>query len=96
MNHARARRLLGAWVALCALTLGYLLVDRASSRSDLEASEVVTIGAILIALTKIRIIMREFMEVRHAARGLGLITDGCIALMAITLLGCYLIGRGVG
>ena len=59
------------------------------------ASTVVTVSAIVIALVKVRIIFREFMEVRHAPVLLRRLTDGWVVLMAVCLLGSYFIGSMV-
>ncbi len=48
--------------------------------------------AIVIALVKVRIIFREFMEVRHAPALLCRLTDAWVALMAVSLLGSYFVG----
>jgi len=52
----------------------------------------VTTAAIVIALVKVRIIFREFMEVRHAPVPLCRLTDAWIAIMAVSLLGSYFAG----
>ena len=86
-------RLLIVWAVLCALTLGYLWLDHsADGHGALRASTVVTTAAIVIALVKVRIIFREFMEVRHAPVLLCRLTDAWIAIMAVSLLGSYFAG----
>ena len=55
----------------------------------------VTVSAIVIALIKVRIIFREFMEVRHAPVWLCRLTDGWVVLVAACLLGSYFIGSAV-
>ena len=86
-------RLLIVWAVLCALTLGYLWLDHSAG---FAASTVVTAAAIVIALVKVRIIFREFMEVRHAPVLLCRLTDAWIAIMAVSLLGSYFAGVAVG
>lgn len=90
MGTASERRFLIAWVALVAITLGYAVLDG----SD-RASAAVTTAAIVLALLKVRVIFREFMEVRHAPVLLSRATDICIALMAAVMVGSYAIGRAV-
>ena len=46
----------------------------------------------MIALVKVRVILREFMEVRHAPGLLCRLTDLWVAFAGVSLLGCYLIG----
>lgn len=87
------KRLLAVWGILACLTLGYLLIDHsAGSRS---ASAVVTTSVIIIAVVKVRIIFREFMEVRQAPALLCRLTDAWVALIAVTLLACYFTGMAV-
>jgi hypothetical protein len=61
----------------------------------LRPSAVVTTSVIAIALVKVRIIFREFMEVRHAPTFLRRLTDTWVLLVAICLLGSYFIGLAV-
>ena len=90
------KRLLIAWTILTLLTLVYVWMDESVDQNGtLRASTVVTVSAITIALIKVRIIFREFMEVRHAPVWLCRLTDGWLALVAACLLGSYLIGAAV-
>jgi hypothetical protein len=78
------------------MTLAYIWLDRSADDDGvLKASTVVTVSAIVIALVKVRIIFREFMEVRHAPVLLRRLTDGWVVLMAAFLLGSYFIGAAV-
>ncbi|RAV08096.1 hypothetical protein DQP55_20255 [Mycolicibacterium sp. GF69] len=96
MSRILNKRLLIAWSILTSLTLIYVWLDEAVDHNGtLEASTVVTVSAIAIALIKVRIIFREFMEVRHAPVWLCRLTDGWVALVAACLLGSYLIGSAV-
>ncbi|WP_229713324.1 cytochrome C oxidase subunit IV family protein [Streptomyces fuscichromogenes] len=97
MNTLVKKRLLIAWLALSLMTLGYLAMDHSADRAGaLRPSVAVTIGAVLIAAAKMRIIFREFMEVRHAPAWLGRLTDLCVLLLVASLLGSYFIGRAAG
>ncbi|MFL6082790.1 MAG: cytochrome C oxidase subunit IV family protein [Mycobacterium sp.] len=90
------KRLAIVWLILSAMTFAYIwLDDRADNDGMLRASTVVTVSAIVIALVKVRIIFREFMEVRHAPALLRRLTDAWVVLMAVCLLGSYLIGSAV-
>ena len=82
-------RLFIVWAVLCSLTLGYLRLDHSAGAT---ASAVVTVSAIVIALVKVRIIFRDFMEVRHAPALLCRLTDAWIAIMAVSLVGSYFAG----
>ena len=88
------KRLLLVWVILASLTLAYLWIDH-SVDGSLRASAVVTSGAIVIALIKVRIIFREFMEVRQAPALLCRLTDAWVILIAVSLLGSYFAGMAI-
>jgi hypothetical protein len=90
------KRLAVAWVVLVAITLIYLLIDgSADQRSVAIASTSATLAAIVLALVKLRIIMRELMDVRHAPRVLRTLTDLLLAVMAVAMIGSYLVGKAV-
>ncbi|WAC92469.1 cytochrome C oxidase subunit IV family protein [Mycobacterium sp. Aquia_213] len=85
------KRLLVVWVILALLTLGYLVIDH-SVDGSLKSSAVVTSSVIVIALIKVRIIFREFMEVRNAPVLLCRLTDAWVVVMAVAMLSCYFVG----
>jgi len=90
------RRLLVAWLVLVAITIMYLWIDHSADDSGvLVASTAVTVTAIFLALVKFRIIMREFMDVRHAPPVLRRLTDLWVAVIGVALLASYLVGRAV-
>jgi hypothetical protein len=88
------KRLLFVWVILAALTLAYLWIDH-SAGGLLKSSAVVTSSVIVIALIKVRIIFREFMEVRDAPVLLCRLTDAWVVLVAAVLLTSYFVGMQV-
>ena len=81
------KRLLVVWLVLASLTLAYLWIDHV--HGSLTSSAVVTSSVIVIALIKVRIIFREFMELRHAPVLLCRLTDLWVLLTGVTLLGGY-------
>lgn len=90
------KRLLIVWLVLTAMTLAYVWLDEAvDENGTLKASTVVTVSAIVIALVKVRIIFREFMEVRHAPVLLCRLTDAWVVLIGVCLLGSYFVGSAV-
>ena len=90
------KRLAIVWLILSAMTLVYVWLDVAVDQTGtLKASTVVTVSAIIIALVKVRIIFREFMEVRHAPALLRRLTDAWVVLMAVCLLGSYFVGSAL-
>ena len=88
------KRLLVVWLVLASLTLSYLWIDH-SVGGTLRASVVVTSAVIVIAVIKVRIIFREFMEVRQAPALLCRLTDAWVVLIAVSLLGCYFVGMAI-
>lgn len=85
------KRLMVVWLILASLTLAYLWIDH-SVDGSLKSSALVTTSVIVIALVKVRIIFREFMEVRGAPVLLCRLTDAWVVVMAVAMLGCYFIG----
>ncbi len=88
------KRLLVVWLVLASLTLAYLWIDH-SLDGTLRASALVTSSVIVIALVKVRIIFREFMEVRQAPALLCRLTDAWVILIAVSLLACYFAGMTI-
>jgi hypothetical protein len=88
------KRLLVVWIVLASLTLTYLVIDH-SADGSLRPSTLVTSSVIVIALIKVRIIFREFMEVRQAPVLLGRLTDAWVLLIAVSLLGTYFVGMSI-
>ena len=88
------KRLLVVWVILAALTLSYLWIDHTANGS-LRSSALITSSVIVIALVKVRIIFREFMEVRQAPVLLCRLTDAWVVLIGVVLLSCYFIGVAI-
>jgi hypothetical protein len=76
--------------------LGYLYLDHSADRDGLLLpSTAVTVSVIAIALIKVRIIFREFMEVRQAPALLCRLTDAWVLLMAVFLFGTYFLGSAI-
>lgn len=84
-------RLLVVWLVLAALTVSYLWIDHSADGSP-RSNVVVTCGVIVIALVKVRIIFREFMEARQAPALLRRLTDAWVLLIAAGLFGSYFVG----
>ncbi len=96
MTATFTKRLLIVWLILTSMTLVYVWLDHTADQNGmLKASTVVTVSAIVIALVKVRIIFREFMEVRHAPVLLRRLTDAWVVLIAVCLLGSYFVGSAI-
>ena len=89
------RRLAVVWLVLVGIALLYVVVDD-SVTGALRASVPVTVIAICLAMIKVRIVMREFMEVRTSPRLLRRITDMLIVVMTAALIASFTVGRLVG
>ena len=93
MNTGFEKRLIVAWLVLSAMTVTQLAVGSLDGREALEPNAAITSSAIVIALVKVRIIFREFMDVRHAPLWLCRLTDLWVGFAGVCLLGCYFAGR---
>ena len=92
MSAGSDRRLLVVWLALSGITLVSAAVASHGGRDALRPNAAITVGVIAIALVKVRVILREFMEVRHAPPLLCRLTDGWLLFTAVMLLGTYFVG----
>ena len=92
MNRRFETRLSFVWLALSAITLAQLALGSLGGGDSLTPNTVVTSSAVVIALIKVRVIIREFMEVRHAPVLLCRLTDLWVALTGVSLLGAYFVG----
>ncbi len=93
MQSPSDKRLLYVWLALSAITLAQLALGSRGEAASLTPNAAITSSAVVMALIKVRFIIREFMEVRHAPALLCRLTDLWIALTGVSLLGSYFIGR---
>src|SRR5262245_23875858 len=89
------RRLLVVWLGLVAVTLVSWWIGSRHGHREFASSTAVTYAVILIAAIKLRVIVREFMEVRHAPRLLRGLTDGWVVLLIVALLGIYSLKLGM-
>ena len=92
MNATAERRLGIVWLALSAISALSYLIGASREQDAFRPDAAITFGVILIALVKVRVIVREFMEVRHAPVLLGRLTDIWLSLTGVALLGTYLVG----
>jgi hypothetical protein len=95
VNRPFEKRLTFVWLALSAITLVQLAVGSLGGRDSLAPNAAVTSSAIVIALIKVRVIIREFMEVRHAPVLLCRLTDVWVVLTGVSLLGSYVVGMAL-
>lgn len=86
------KRLFVVWLALSAITLAQLGIDSLDDRGVLVPNAWITVSIVLIALIKVRLILREFMELRHARARLVRLADLWVLVTGGALLGSYFLG----
>lgn len=79
-----------AWAFLSLITLLSWGLTRASA-TNIQADALVSFGVLIMAAIKVQIVVRYFMEVRHAPRWLKLTTDGWLWPMTALMFLFYLI-----
>jgi hypothetical protein len=85
------RTALIAWAALTAATVLAWLLTPGESQSATTLGKELVAAIVVLGLVKCRLIIRYFMEVRHAPRWLQVATDGWLAVLWLTLLVIYLL-----
>ncbi|QFG21374.1 cytochrome C oxidase subunit IV family protein [Actinomadura sp. WMMB 499] len=85
------RAILAAWAALSAATVLAWLLSPGESQTDTTLGNELVAAVVVLALIKCRLIIRYFMEVRHAPRWLRLATDAWLAVLWLTLFITYLV-----
>lgn len=89
MGNSLQMRLAGAWVLLAGVTLLAWWIGARHGPGALRPDSAVAVGAIAITLFKVRVILREFMDVRSAGPRLRHITDAWLALFGTAMLIAY-------
>lgn len=89
--HRDRRAILVAWAALSAATVLAWLLSPGESQAETTVGKELVAAVVVLGLIKCRLIIRYFMEVRHAPRWLQLATDAWLAVLWIALLAIYLI-----
>ena len=85
------QRLMLTWFALTAITLAAWWIGAHHGTGPMKPDAAVALGAIAIAIVKVRVILRQFMDVRNAPRRLKHITDGWLGLFASAMLLTYFV-----
>ncbi len=89
MRASSEGRLQVVWGTLVAITLLSWWIGSKHGHDELGRNALISFAVILIAAIKIRMIIREFMEVREAPKWLQRLTDAWILFVVFTLLGIY-------
>lgn len=82
-----------AWLVLSAITIGSWWLAPGHSGHTTGPSVPITLAVVLLGAIKGRLIIRYFMDVRHAPRWLRTATDAWLAVLWIGVLIAYLAGR---
>lgn len=84
-------RLLITWVVLVAITLIAWWIGAHRGGAPLHPDPAVGLGAMAITLVKVRVIIREFMDVRHAPARLKQVTDAWLVVFIIAMVVAYFV-----
>lgn len=82
-------RLLLTWFGLSAITLLAWWIGAHHGKGTLKPDIAVAFGAVVITAVKVRVILREFMDVRHAPARLRHLSDALLALFVAALITAY-------
>ncbi len=80
------------WLGLSGISVLQLWLGSSGGAAVPVANAAITLSVLGMALVKVRFIMREFMEVRHAPALLCRLTDAWLLVTAISLFAIYLAG----
>jgi len=82
------RALIGVWAFLVAITLASWWLGH-STDAPFHVDRIITMGVLLVAAIKARLVIQYFMEVRHAPSWLRWTCDGWITVLFLALVGFY-------
>jgi hypothetical protein len=94
MHLVNDRRLTIAWLVLSAITLLSLALMPPDAHAALP-NATLTISVIVVSLVKVRLVLREFMEVRHTPALLKGLTDLWVVVTGVALVGAYFAGHAL-
>lgn len=90
------KRLAWVWLLLSAITLASAAAALFAGRSPIQLGTVATGVILLVSLFKVRLILMEFMELRHAPVLLRRLADLWLGITALALLLPYFATAGIG
>jgi Prokaryotic Cytochrome C oxidase subunit IV len=89
MGSTARNRLLIVWAALTTITLLSWGIGSSHGSGTIRPDAAVALGAIAITLIKVRVIVREFMDVRSAPKKLKTVTDAWLITFGLAMLAAY-------
>jgi hypothetical protein len=84
-------RLASTWLALSGITLLAWLIATLHGSGALKPDAAVALGAIAITVVKVRVIVMEFMDAKHAPARLRHIVDGWLVMFVAAMLTAYFV-----
>ena len=84
-------RLYIAWFILCGITLLAWWIGAHHGEGPLHVDPAVGLSVMAITLIKVRVIIREFMDVRHAPAKLRYVTDAWLIVFILALAITYIV-----
>lgn len=90
MTAAFEKRLGIVWAILTGITVVQYVILTTRGQDLFNPNAVLTASVIVVSLVKVRLILTEFMEVRHAPVLLRRLTDLWLLTTIVALLGTYL------
>jgi hypothetical protein len=86
------KRISAVWLALSVITIVSWLIGAPHGHESFQLNAAITFSVLVIAAIKVRIIMREFMEIRGAPALLRNLTDAWLLTAFTIMLGVYTFG----
>ena len=91
MRTSSQPRLMVAWFVLASITLIAWWIGAHHGEGVLRPDPAVGLGAMAITLVKVRVIIREFMDVRHAPALLKHLTDAWLVAFIVAMIIAYFV-----
>lgn len=85
------KRLAAAWAILVGITLVSWFIATRHGAGPLKPDPAVGMIAIVITLAKVRVISREFMELRHAPAKLKAVIDAWLLMFGLAMVVAYFV-----
>jgi hypothetical protein len=95
LTTASDKRLAIVWLALTAISIASVWLGQLRGHDASAPNAAISFSVIAMALVKVRVILREFMEVRHAPALLRRLADAWLVLTGVALLGIYFAGMAM-
>lgn len=89
MPAAAQTRLFFTWLLLSGITLLAWWIGAHHGTGPLKPNAAVALGAITITGVKVRMILRDFMDVRNAPARLRYVTDAWLGMFVVAMLLAY-------